>query len=365
MLAGCAIRLGTLVQMLPSAKLAFDVSPYPALAAATWAVAAGATVGFIGRALTRRGPLHRWETLLDCGLACCLLVIGAWTVPPDVRIGSWVGFQPGYALSVVVSNAACPALWAFAGALLAVLAGKVAYVWSAVSGRSITTVLGDFLTVVVIAVISVAITTYVRRLAAEADLARRLAAMEEQRRASTVFHNGVAMMGMLSDPDLDPAARTVIAQQAREEIHRVRSYLRGDAPRPDARGRPVALAEVLTTAAQRFPDLSPHVMVDLAIGTRIDGADAEALSSALTSLLLNVRHHAQASTTVLHAEELDSAWTITVHDDGVGFDPALLELGVGLEHVVVGELGARRIRVEIDSIPGLGTTVTLMGRSLR
>lgn len=365
-LAGCAIRLGTLVQMLPSAKLAYDVSPHPSLAAATWVLAVSATVGFVVRALTRHGPVRRWEALLDCGVACGLLVLGAWTVPAEVRIGTWVGFQPGYALGVVIANASCRTLGSFVAGVAAVLAGEVVYVWSAVGRPWFTTVLGNFLTVVVLAAIAVAITSYLRRLAAEADIARRLAAVEEQRRASVAFHNGVAMMGLLTEPDLDPSTRSVIQQQARAEIRRVRSYLRGE-PTVTAtrRERSVQLADLLAGSAREFPDLSPHVMADLAVDTALDPADAEVLSAALTSLLLNIRRHAKASTTVLHGDEQHGEWTVTVHDDGVGFDPAHVELGIGLRRVVIGELEARGIRVCLDSAPGLGTTATLTGRSAR
>lgn len=365
-LSVCAIRLGTLIQMVPSARLALDVSPHRLLAGASWVVAAAATLGFVLRAVTRRGPARPWETLADCGLAGALLVAGAWTVPPDVRVGSWVGFEPGYALSVVVSNVSCPALWALAVGLAAVLAGKVTYVWSAVGHSSITTVVGDFLTVVVIATIAAATTRFLRRLAAEADVARRLAAADEQRRASLVLHNGIAMMGLLTEPDLDPTTRSVIQRQAREEIHRVRSYLRGESTPAAGRQRhSVRLAGLLTAAAQEFPDLSPRVVADLAGTTELDATDAEVLSAAMTSLLLNIRGHAKATATVIHADEQYGEWTVTVHDDGVGFDPARTELGVGLRQVVIGELAARGARVAIDSMAGLGTTVTITGRGAR
>lgn len=359
---GCAVRLGTLAQMLPSARIAHAVSPHPGLEAASWWLAAAATVAFVVRAATRSGPLRRWEVLLDCVLATALLVVGHWTVPVDERIGTWIGFQPGYALSVVVATSACAAYRVWIGGLLAVVAGKVVYVWSAVGADGVSTVVGDFLTIVVIGAIAAATTRYLRMLAAEADLARRFAAEEEQRRARLVLHNGIAMMGLLTEPGLDGATRSVIQSQARAEIHRVRRYLRGE-PLPSATGlkESARLADVLATAAGPFADLAPCLMLDLIDTTELDGGDAEALAAAVTSLLLNVRNHAKATTTVIHADEQDGRWTVTVHDDGVGFDPAQVEPGVGLGQVVVAELEARGMEVGIDSTPGLGTTVTLAG----
>lgn len=54
--------------------------------------------------------------------------------------------------------------------------------------------------------------------------------------------------------------------------------------------------------------------------------------TALRSILINVRQHANATRVVLHAEELEDTpgWAVTVHDDGVGFDTRETTYGVGI-----------------------------------
>lgn len=363
----CAVRVATLLEMVPSIRSAYDTSPHPGWALATWLVAVGAVAGVIGRAVYRSGLPTGWEVIIDCAVAGALLAVGAWTVPLDQRIGTWTGFQPGYALSVVISAAACQSLRAWGVGLGAVLIGKVVFVWSVTGWGNASTVAGDFLTVVVLGIISVALGRYILGLATEADRARRMDAEAEVRRARAVFHNGVAVLGLLAEEDLDPATRTAIRDQARLEVHRARTYLSGEngSAAPD---RPpsgvVPLPEIVRRAAGAFPDLAPQLMLDLAGSARVTAAEAEPLSAALVSLLLNVRQHARASATVLHVDEVDGEWTITVHDDGCGFDTASVSPRVGLGQVVYAALDELGIVAGIDSMPGFGTTVTLTGRSI-
>jgi len=248
----------------------------------------------------------------------------------------------------------------------AIVAAKVVYVWAALSRGISTTFVGDVVTVIGLGAIAVAMARYLRALAAEADLARRLAAEEESRRASAVFHNGVAVLGLLAESGLDPTTRTALREQARDEVQRVRAYMRGE-PRsfglgPDATltGAPL-LADVIRRAARTFPDLRPELMLDLVPDVRVSAEQAAPLEAAMTSLLLNVRSHARATSTVLHADVEEGVWTVTVHDDGVGFDLTSVALGVGLGHVVVDVCSAHGIRAVVDSVVGLGTTVTLSG----
>lgn len=358
----CAVRLGTLIEMTPAAVSTWTSPRYGAGAAATSAVAAAMTLAFVALAATRRRLPTAPMILLDTGVTTALLVAGAWTVPADVRIGSWIGFEPGYALSVVISAAACPDVRAWVAGLTMVLVGKVVYVWSVASLSEATTLIGDFLTLVLMGGIAVLMAAYIRGLAAEADVARELAAREEQRRARLVFHNSVAMLGLLGEPDLDPGTLTAARSQARAEAYRGRMYLSGAAP---AAGTSAALIDVIGSAASGFPDLAPQLMLDLAGDAEVLADDAGPLGAALVSLLLNVRLHAKASTTVIHADAEGDEWTVTVHDDGIGFDAAGTGLGVGLREVVIGALTAQGIHADIDSTPGLGTTVTLTGRTAR
>ena len=165
----------------------------------------------------------------------------------------------------------------------------------------------------------------------------------------------------------------------------MRSYLQGrDHTGPlltaaGGHGGPVTLPHAVRRVCDRFSDLPLHATLDLADTVVIDDAAAEALDHALASVLLNVRDHSRAETVVIHADSGDSAdepaadaadpsdagepWVLTVHDDGVGFDADPETFGVGLREVVVGQLRPHGMDVEVSSTPGLGTTVTINGRT--
>jgi signal transduction histidine kinase len=79
-----------------------------------------------------------------------------------------------------------------------------------------------------------------------------------------------------------------------------------------------------------------------------------------------VREHADAQQVVVHldAPEADpTAWILTVHDDGRGFDTESTDLSVGLREVVVEGLSQHGVDATVDSLPGSGTTITMTRRS--
>ena len=77
--------------------------------------------------------------------------------------------------------------------------------------------------------------------------------------------------------------------------------------------------------------------------------------------LSNVRKHASASRVLVRLVDRDG-FTLTIQDDGDGFDPAKLA-GLGESHVGIDIMRERAQRIDADlvlhSVPGAGTTVTL------
>jgi signal transduction histidine kinase len=86
----------------------------------------------------------------------------------------------------------------------------------------------------------------------------------------------------------------------------------------------------------------------------------EAVCQMAQEALSNIIRHADARSIHLAARIVDKRFTLSIHDDGRGFDPASAEQGEGL--------GLRNIRqraalhkgeITITSAPGQGSTVTL------
>jgi signal transduction histidine kinase len=106
-----------------------------------------------------------------------------------------------------------------------------------------------------------------------------------------------------------------------------------------ARRSPVAVT-LESSAIDRYP---PEV-------------EAAVYFSALESLQ-NVGKYAGASQAVVRLDQIDGWLTFEVEDDGDGFDPAVTAKGSGL-HGIADRLAALGGTVEINSTPGVGTTVS-------
>ncbi|WP_134739977.1 ATP-binding protein [Nocardioides sp. 503] len=366
-------RLGTLVQALPSLPGGVSSSPAAAGYVACWAAAAAASITVSVASYRRGRALSDAAQVADIALAVVIVLLGPWTVSVEDRIGSWEGFQPGYALSVVLSMIAMRSSGVWVAGLSALVAAEVVYLASASDTASATTIVGNLFTVIVLGLVGRGSVQYLRRVADDADEARaqasELARLREEQRAQVAIHNGAAVMHLLGDPSLDDTTRDRLLEQAQYEATRMRAYLRGVPrshldPGTDASG-PRPLADVVSRRCREFDDLVIELALDLGQGVLVDPAVAEAVDNALTSLLLNVRAHSGARLVVVHLDAGDefppTGWVLTVHDDGRGFDPTAVELGVGLREVVHGELGRHGVDVRLESTSGGGTTVTMTG----
>ncbi|MEN3614935.1 ATP-binding protein [Plantactinospora sp. ZYX-F-223] len=361
--------MGTLAQMAPAVHIGVATSPQGVGYLACWLAAACAAIAVSVVTLVRRRPLGAAGSAADFALACLLLVLGPLVLAPGERLGTWVAFQPAYALSIIITAGGVRGRTHWVGGLLGVIACYVVYLRGEVGADMIPTAIGNVLTYVVYALVARMFFGYTRRIAHDADASRaraaELARREEKRRAQVMMHNGVALMRLLTEPGTDES-RSRLIDQAEAELRRMRSYLRGRAPDGDVPAggansdAPVVLAAMIERVCDRFADLNVDALLDLGADLKLPAAQAEALERALESLLLNVRVHARAEAVVVHLDRgTDGSWTLTVRDDGVGFDPASVTAGVGLREVVVGELRRRGLDVEIESAVGEGTTVTI------
>ncbi|MGL5823799.1 MAG: hypothetical protein ACRCYU_03010, partial [Nocardioides sp.] len=232
-------------------------------------------------------------------------------------------------------------------------------------GGVLSTIVGCLGYVLVPVVVSVS-ATFMRRVAADGDRARELAARlareAEGQRARVAMHNGTALLRLLAEPDLDPIVQAKVRAQAGFEAQLMRSYMRGQMPIGSSGQAGESVASVLGLVCAQFEDLKIEHVLDLAPEIPLSSEQARALRAAVSSVLSNVRVHAAAECVVVHVDANESkGWTVTIHDNGKGFGARPECYGVGLRDVVIGALGRHAMSGRVASRPGFGTTVTVTG----
>lgn len=110
----------------------------------------------------------------------------------------------------------------------------------------------------------------------------------------------------------------------------------------------------------RMSNLQVELALQLPPGEEVVCSDAHELLRVLQEALMNVHRHSGATRArVVLGREAD-AYRLTVEDNGSGFDPASAvpdgHYGLAIMRERAARMGAR---LEIDSAPGRGTTVTL------
>jgi signal transduction histidine kinase len=97
--------------------------------------------------------------------------------------------------------------------------------------------------------------------------------------------------------------------------------------------------------SERGPVLSPDALA--------------ALAGALDEALVNVAKHSRAAQATVRVGAAGRGVTISVLDQGVGFDPVRAAPGFGLRSSIIGRIRDVGGRATLDSAPGMGTHVEL------
>lgn len=320
---------------------------------AAWALLAlaGVVTALLGRAaLTRQRWLLRPAAVIgEVAVAAGLLVSDGWVydqahgqtfgsawpvagvLAAGVLLGPWGGVAAGAAVGLARAGGAAIAPFAAAGmlsvvssAVLFMLAGGAA---GAVAGR-------------------------VRR--AETTMARARAREEVAR----TLHDGVlqtlaVVQRRASDPEL--------AALARDQELELRAFLAGDRSGPEGSDDASDLGAALRRAAalvERRHGLRSEVLVVDDDPPTVAPEVVEALAGAVQEALTNAAKHGGAGRATVFVE-VDGEVFCSVKDDGTGFDPAAVSLGLGIPESIHGRLAAVGGRAEVDAVPARGTEVRL------
>jgi len=215
------------------------------------------------------------------------------------------------------------------------------------------------------------ITTMLRAAAASVDEAHATAmegyahavrahAMEAERvRVDAIVHDSVLTTLLYAARADTPEAQRLAATMASNAI----GHLRDAALVSPDDGSTVRVSALAQTLRESIEELEGGFEITASrLGTRsIPTAVADALQSAALQAAVNSVHHAgpDAIRTV-RITSSDGGVLITVADDGVGFDPALVpseRLGVRVSIIeLVANLGGQAL---IETAPGAGTTVVI------
>lgn len=305
----------------------------------------------------RRPPSHLDVYLLAAATAGLMFATRALAVPGSPFVG-----QAAYVLGV--AGATVWAVWAHrfvvpVPILLIVLSTGA---WKSHDGLAVEQTVVALATVTLAGVAARLMRAAARHADEDADrLSRRLASQdaalaseEAERRAANAVHDDVLSVLRAVAVDSQPLPLSILAAKAQLAQS--------------------ALARQVLAGSRGFTSLGPALRrqalgfaPDLAVACRIDGdlgvpaAAAEALSGAVGEALRNAATYAGVrDVTVTARDDGPDGVEVTVHDDGVGFDPAKVEpVSTGLRNSVLRRMQDAGGTAEVISVPGAGTTIVL------
>ncbi|MEV6905586.1 ATP-binding protein [Amycolatopsis sp. NPDC051071] len=324
---------------------------------ALWVVAALylvpnlAEIAWIFRWSARDPASARLVPVADLGVAVLLALGAAFVASPTITSITWTHLMGTVMIWTLLRGA-------LAGAL--VIGGVVALQ----SLLATASLLGLFLALGTALVASLAIVGLVG-----ASMRFALGFGEQQGRAAErerhrrdVHDTVLQVMESFAIPapadELDPAASLDrVRRTARAQAMRIRISLEHEpATRTGLHQRLRLLAAEMAAEGLRV-----EVVVQDAGGPDIAEETAETLHDAAREALRNTLKHSGTRRAVVSVEEIGGGVSLTVRDHGAGFDVGDRRRGFGLENSIIARMAEIGGYARIESSPGLGTRVVLLG----
>lgn len=171
------------------------------------------------------------------------------------------------------------------------------------------------------------------------------------------LHDGVLQtLAVVQRRSTDPE----LASLARDQERDLRDYLAGTRSAQD--GLATSLRAAAALYERRHAGRAEVIVAEDLVEP--DPAMIEALAGAVGEALANAGKHSGAARVVIYAEPDDAepddeGVFVSVKDNGVGFDPDVVEEGIGLRDSIRARIESVDGRVEISSRPDRGTEVRL------
>jgi signal transduction histidine kinase len=295
---------------------------------------------------------YSWPIAADFGLALLVVASAPAYIPPAARLSVWTMWAYPITLSsAVLAGATIVSLGrvlAVSGALaltyLAVVAFPLAH---DTSGRA--TALANAVAYPGFALLIFFLARFVRNLASAADSARKRVAELEKDRSRALVHDLLVYLRFDRFLEADDQTREAMIAQAHAKYERMRRYVDGGHGEGNFKA---CLDDVVQLHPRlRIKNLPAEGSVELADDVR------EQLERALDTALSNVEQHAPGADVAMSIRSDTRYVTVTVSDNGPGFDEMATPHGFGISEILgryleeIGGWGTVRSR------PGKGTEV--------
>ncbi|MQY07728.1 sensor histidine kinase [Actinomadura macrotermitis] len=363
LLAAAAFRAGAFMEMAvwyPQNR-AWATEQWPLHAARVVVLVSSVALFTVWR---RRGRAPIGLLFADmCATGCAIVVTGAFTSDPIPH--QWNNWPLPYGLLAlaavgIAARSRWEAVWLAAPVVL-----SYQFVISVLNEAPPPNGIFDDVSFAVNVVVGLVAGGAIRRWAAEVDRAhaqalraeRELARNQEQLTTSRELHDRVLQtVEALDHGDwiTDPGMRDHIGGVAVW----LRAFVQGARSDPDT-GLAEALTEVCVQARARGVTTETHLA---GLADAADAVPAEvvrAVAGAVREALNNVAKHAGVPGAVLYAELDGGVLTVTVVDQGRGFDPDTAAEGTGLRHSVRDRIARVGGEVSVVAFPDEGTQVEL------
>jgi signal transduction histidine kinase len=296
-----------------------------------------------------------WPILADFGLA--LITVGL--VPVYISRSAvstiWPWPVPVTLSTVVLLGASFARLrYVLASSLVLALA-YVAVMALSLSGDNFgqSTVVVNFFTYPGFAVLTFLFVSFVRRLATVADEARARVARLERELGKARIHELLSFLRLDRFAEADEETRLIMIADAQAKYEEMSSFVYGTEDLADFDAH-------MRKALKLHPNLRVRPVVNISSGTTLAEDVLEQLQRALDTALSNVEQYAADAEVVVSACSQDGHLTVTVRDNGPGFDLASITPGFGIGEILGRQLAAVGGHGSVNSAPGRGTEVQII-----
>ena len=311
----------------------------------------------LGRWLSRRGSMlpFRWPTAVDIGLSALILAAAPAYIAPVARVDTWTIWAYPVALSTTLLVGT--ALASLGQALMVSSALSVAYAAAVVvplfgdAALRMTTVVNGT-TFPGFAAVAFLVARFIRDLASGADDARKRVAELEKGRSRALVHDLLVYLRLDRFAQADDHTRAAMIAQAQAKHEQMRSYVDGTGGGPAVRARIEGILRL-------HPGLSVRSQVEVGPDTELPAEILDHLERALDTALANAEQHAPDANVVLSVRSGTDLLSVTVRDDGPGFDAATSPSGFGISEILGRQLARVGGTSVVESRPGAGTLVRI------